>query len=141
MFQKAMEKNRQSLKNKAVVLSLTFSVFLALLKSLTVENGEDDEVIGQFINEISFIKNELMDKSDFNSEILSKDEFIKAYNLYEEYKEQVKYIIDRMHNGTKKCLFLHFDCIFAIMFLYLRTSTRFLCLFRANFTFRRGVIL
>ena len=33
-----------------------------------------------------------MDKSDFNSEILSKDEFIKAYNLYEEYKEQVKKI-------------------------------------------------
>ena len=63
-----------------------------ILKSLNVENGEDDEVIGQFINEISFVKNELMDKSDFNSEILSKDEFIKAYNLYEEYKDQVKKI-------------------------------------------------
>ncbi|MGL5693233.1 MAG: ATP-dependent helicase, partial [Peptostreptococcaceae bacterium] len=63
-----------------------------ILKSLNVENGEDDEVIGQFINEISFVKNELMDKGDFNSEILSKDEFIKAYNLYEEHKEQVKKI-------------------------------------------------
>jgi len=63
-----------------------------ILKSLNVENGEDDEIIGQFINEISFVKNELMDKSDFNSEILSRDEFIKAYSLYEEYKEQIKKI-------------------------------------------------
>lgn len=63
-----------------------------ILKSLNVENGEDDEVIGQFINEVSFVKNELMDKSDFNSEVVSKDEFIKAYNLYEEHKEQIKKI-------------------------------------------------
>ena len=63
-----------------------------ILKSLNVENGEDDEVIGQLINEISFVKNELMDKSDFNSEVVSKDEFIKAYNLYEEYKQQIKKI-------------------------------------------------
>ena len=51
-----------------------------ILKSLNVENGEDDEVVGQLINEISFVKNELMDKGDFNSEVVSKDEFIKAYN-------------------------------------------------------------
>ena len=63
-----------------------------ILKSLNVENGEDDEVIGQFINEVSFVKNELMDKSDFNSEVVSKDEFIKAYNLYEEHKQQIKKI-------------------------------------------------
>ncbi|MGL5327638.1 MAG: ATP-dependent helicase, partial [Peptostreptococcaceae bacterium] len=63
-----------------------------ILRSLNVENGEDDEVIGQFINELSFVKNELMDKNDFNSEILSKDEFIKACNLYEGHKEQLKKI-------------------------------------------------
>ncbi len=62
-----------------------------ILKSLNVENGEDDEV-GQLINEISFVKNELMDKGDFNSEVVSKDEFIKAYNLYEEHKHQIKKI-------------------------------------------------
>ena len=44
-----------------------------ILKSLNVENGEDDEVVGQLINEISFVKNELMDKGDFNSELVSKD--------------------------------------------------------------------
>ena len=63
-----------------------------ILKSLNVENGEDDEVVGQLINEISFVKNELMDKGDFNSEVVSKDEFIKAYNLYEEHKNQIKKI-------------------------------------------------
>ena len=63
-----------------------------ILKSLNVENGEDDEVVGQLINEISFVKNELMDKGDFNSEVVSKDEFIKAYNLYEEHKHQIKKI-------------------------------------------------
>lgn len=63
-----------------------------ILKKLEVENGEDDEVIGQVINEISYVKNELMDKIDFSSEILSNDEFIQAYNLYEEHKEQLNKI-------------------------------------------------
>lgn len=63
-----------------------------ILKSLNVENGEDDELIGQVINEISYVKNELMDKSDFESEVLTKDEFINTYNMYENYKEEVKKI-------------------------------------------------
>ena len=36
-----------------------------ILKNLKVENGEDDETVGQVINEISYVKNELMDKQDF----------------------------------------------------------------------------
>ncbi len=67
-------------------------VLKQILKKLEVENGEDDEVIGQVINEISYVKNELMDKIDFKSEILSNDEFIQAYNLYEEHKEQLNKI-------------------------------------------------
>lgn len=67
-------------------------VLKQILKKLEVENGEDDEVIGQVINEISYVKNELMDKIDFESEILSNDEFIQAYNLYEEHKEQLNKI-------------------------------------------------
>ena len=63
-----------------------------ILKNLKVENGEDDETVGQVINEISYVKNELMDKQDFESDILTKDEFINTYNMYEEYKEQVKKI-------------------------------------------------
>ena len=63
-----------------------------ILKSLNVENGEDDELIGQVINEISYVKNELMDKSDFHSEVLTKDEFINTYNMYENYKDEIKKI-------------------------------------------------
>lgn len=63
-----------------------------ILKSLNVENGEDDELIGQVINEISYVKNELMDKSDFESEVLTKDEFVNAYNMYENYKDEIKKI-------------------------------------------------
>ena len=63
-----------------------------ILKNLNVENAEDDDTILSVINEISYVKNELMDKSDFDSEILSKDEFIKTYNMYEEYKESLNKI-------------------------------------------------
>lgn len=64
----------------------------AILKSLNIENADDDENIGQVINEISYVKNELMDKNEFNSEVLTKDEFLKVYNLYEEQKSKVNKI-------------------------------------------------
>ena len=63
-----------------------------ILKGLNIENADDDETIGQVINEISYVKNELMDKRDFNSEVLTNDEFIKVYNFYEEYKQQMNKI-------------------------------------------------
>ncbi|WP_332841090.1 ATP-dependent helicase [Paraclostridium bifermentans] len=63
-----------------------------ILKNLNIENAEDDDTILNVINEISYVKNELMDKLDFDPEILSKDEFIKAYNMYEDYKESIKKI-------------------------------------------------
>ncbi|MEG0180710.1 MAG: ATP-dependent helicase [Peptostreptococcaceae bacterium] len=63
-----------------------------ILKNLNVENAEDDDTILSVINEISYVKNELMDKLDFDSEILTKDEFSKTYNMYEEYKESIKKI-------------------------------------------------
>ena len=59
-----------------------------ILKSLNIENADDDETIGQVINEISYVKNELMDIRDFTSELLTSDEFLKTYNLYEEHKNQ-----------------------------------------------------
>lgn len=63
-----------------------------ILKGLNIENADDDETIGQVINEISYVKNELMDKIDFKSEVLTNDEFIKVYNFYEEYKQQMNKI-------------------------------------------------
>ncbi|MEG1312598.1 MAG: ATP-dependent helicase [Romboutsia sp.] len=64
----------------------------SILKNLNIENADDDDTIGQVINEISYVKNELMDKIDFNSDLLSNDEFIKTYNLYEEHKSQINKI-------------------------------------------------
>ena len=63
-----------------------------ILKGLNIENADYDETIGQVINEISYVKNELMDKRDFKSEVLTNDEFIKVYNFYEEYKQQMNKI-------------------------------------------------
>lgn len=63
-----------------------------IMKNLNIENADDDETVGQVINEISFVKNELMDRYDFDSEILSSDEFIQTYNMYEEYKNQINKI-------------------------------------------------
>ena len=63
-----------------------------ILKGLNIENGEDEDTIINVINEISYVKNELMDKTDFTPELLTKDEFIKVYNMYEDYKESIKKI-------------------------------------------------
>ncbi|AUN15586.1 ATP-dependent helicase [Paraclostridium sordellii] len=63
-----------------------------ILKNLNVENAEDEDTILGVINEISYVKNELMDKIDFDSEILTSDEFCRVYNMYEEYKESIKKI-------------------------------------------------
>lgn len=64
----------------------------SILKGLNIENADADETIGQVINEISYVKNELMDRKDFKSEVLTNDEFIKVYNFYEEYKQQMNKI-------------------------------------------------
>ena len=76
-----------------------------ILKGLNIENADDDETIGQVINEISYVKNELMDKRDFKSEVLTNDEFIKVYNFYEEYKQQMNKIdFDDMLTKTYELL-------------------------------------
>ncbi len=63
-----------------------------ILKSIGVENGEDEELVNGIINEISFLKNELMNKNDFISNMVSKEEFLKIYSMYEKYKIEMKKI-------------------------------------------------
>ncbi|SHH25210.1 ATP-dependent helicase [Tepidibacter thalassicus] len=63
-----------------------------ILKSMNIENGEEEEIINGVINEISFLKNELMNIYDFESSIISKDEFLKVYIMYENYKDDMKKI-------------------------------------------------
>ena len=63
-----------------------------ILQSIQAENADDDDVIGQVINEISYVKNELMDTIDFDSESLTNDEFRKTFNMYEEHKNNLNKI-------------------------------------------------
>lgn len=63
-----------------------------ILKSLNIENGEEDDVVKQILSEISLVKNELMNVNDFKSEVLDKDGFSKAFNMYEEYKQSLNKI-------------------------------------------------
>jgi DNA helicase II / ATP-dependent DNA helicase PcrA len=63
-----------------------------ILKTLKIDNGEDDDTISGIINDISYLKNELMEAVDFNSNTLSNEEFKNVYRMYEEYKEQMNKI-------------------------------------------------
>ncbi|MEJ8554017.1 ATP-dependent helicase [Tepidibacter sp. Z1-5] len=63
-----------------------------ILKSMDVENYQEDDVIKGVINEISFVKNELIDSRDFDSSVVSKDEFLRIYSMYENYKSDMKKI-------------------------------------------------
>ncbi|SHJ97134.1 ATP-dependent helicase [Tepidibacter formicigenes] len=61
-----------------------------ILKSMDIENAEEEEIINGVINEISLLKNELININEFTSNIISKEEFFKLYNMYENYKEDMK---------------------------------------------------
>ncbi|MFI3210039.1 MAG: ATP-dependent helicase [Peptostreptococcaceae bacterium] len=63
-----------------------------VLKSLNVENGEEDETVKQVLSEISYVKNELMDIKDFNSEVLEWSNFQKVFSMYEELKQTLNKI-------------------------------------------------
>lgn len=63
-----------------------------IIKNLKIENTDDDDTITQIMTEISYIKNELMNPSDFNSDVLTRDDFTRVYSMYEGYKENVRKI-------------------------------------------------
>lgn len=50
-----------------------------IIKNLKIENTDDDDTITQIMTEISYIKNELMNPSDFNSDVLTRDDFTRVY--------------------------------------------------------------
>ncbi|WP_099188561.1 ATP-dependent helicase [Tepidibacter mesophilus] len=63
-----------------------------ILKSMDVENYQEEDVIKGIVNEISFLKNELLNPNDFDSCVVSNDEFLKIYSMYENYKSDMKKI-------------------------------------------------
>ena len=63
-----------------------------IVKNLKIENTDDDDTITQIMTEISYIKNELMNPAEYQSDVLTKDDFTRVYSMYEAYKENVRKI-------------------------------------------------
>lgn len=63
-----------------------------IIKNLKIENTDDDDTITQIMTEISYIKNELMNPAEYQSDVLTKDDFTRVYSMYEAYKENVRKI-------------------------------------------------
>ncbi|MBU5307309.1 ATP-dependent helicase [Clostridioides mangenotii] len=63
-----------------------------IMKTLNIEDADNNDVIGDVIKEISYVKNELMNPRDFKSNVVEIDDFEKLYNMY----ENIKYDINKI---------------------------------------------
>lgn len=63
-----------------------------IMKTLNIEDADNNDVIGDVINEISYVKNELMNPRDFKSNVVEIDDFEKLYNMYENIKHDINKI-------------------------------------------------
>ena len=59
----------------------------SILKYLKISNYNDDDVL-DLLNEISLVKNELVDYRDYDSKSFEQEIFQKAYRLYEDEKKR-----------------------------------------------------
>lgn len=64
-----------------------FKLVKSILKYLKVTNYNDDDV-ADLLNEISLVKNELLDYRDYESLSFDQDTFQKAYRIYEDEKKK-----------------------------------------------------
>lgn len=64
-----------------------FKLVKSILKYLKVANYNDDDV-ADLLNEISLVKNELLDYRDYESLSFDQDTFQKAYRIYEDEKKK-----------------------------------------------------
>lgn len=64
-----------------------FKLVRSILKYLKISNYNDDDVI-DLLNEISLVKNELVDYRDYDSQSFEQEIFQKAYRLYEDEKKR-----------------------------------------------------
>lgn len=64
-----------------------FKLARSILKYLKISNYNDDDVI-DLLNEISLVKNELVDYRDYDSQSFEQEIFQKAYRLYEDEKKR-----------------------------------------------------
>lgn len=68
-----------------------FKLMKAILRHLKISNISDDD-ISDILGEVSFVKNDLIDFREYSSEHLGKDEFQKAFELYESEKKRLSKI-------------------------------------------------
>lgn len=64
-----------------------FKLVRSILKYLKISNYNDDDVL-DLLNEISLVKNELLDYMDYDSHCFEQEIFQKAYKLYEDEKKR-----------------------------------------------------
>lgn len=64
-----------------------FKLVRPILKYLKISNYNDDDVL-DLLNEISLVKNELVDYRDYDSQSFEQEIFQKAYRLYEDEKKR-----------------------------------------------------
>ena len=64
-----------------------FKLARSILKYLKISNYNDDDVL-DLLNEISLVKNELVDYRDYDSQSFEQEIFLKAYRLYEDEKKR-----------------------------------------------------
>lgn len=64
-----------------------FKLARSILKYLKISNYNDDDVL-DLLNEISLVKNELVDYKDYDSQSFEQEIFQKAYRLYEDEKKR-----------------------------------------------------
>ena len=64
-----------------------FKLARSILKYLKISNYNDDDVL-DLLNEISLVKNELVDYRDYDSQSFDQEIFQKAYRLYEDEKKR-----------------------------------------------------
>lgn len=64
-----------------------YKLVRSILKYLKISNYNDDDVL-DLLNEISLVKNELVDYRDYDSKSFEQEIFQKAYRLYEDEKKR-----------------------------------------------------
>lgn len=64
-----------------------YKLVRSILKYLKISNYNDDDVL-DLLNEISLVKNELVDYRDYDSQSFEQEIFQKAYRLYEDEKKR-----------------------------------------------------
>lgn len=65
---------------------IKWNVIRSIVRELELEINDEDEYIKDFISQMSIMRNDLIDIRDYNPDGFSKEELIKIYSKYDEFK-------------------------------------------------------